>query len=376
VGPHDVRRAVQEDIQVLLEKPSLRGASLADAIGLLGGRHGVEPFRTVLRALSGVALPEDEARRAMMAIEDHRAALERDLGRDPGLLVAALDRLHGVDGVLGDPVFEDARPEDLRSPAAASPEPSFDDHLQDEARRSERFHRPLSLAMLACAADAEEAWGEGVEEGLREAARDTDRVEPLAHGRLALLLPCTGPDAAVAAAERMRSVLAARSARPWTAGLSSFPVPAPDAAALITQARAALDEALRIGRTSLLYREDRRAHPRRSIGNRLSARIREDGRETEVLVEDLSLGGARIVAARRFMAGTGVELLLREHTARPRSARIVARVVRAVDAPDPEEAGSYRSAVIFLATPSERMNLAGVLADLPAAAAGPGRGGA
>jgi len=373
VGPHDVRSAVQEEIQVVLETPALRGAGLADAVDRIGRRHGVEPFRTVLRALAGITLPETEARSTMLEIEDHRQSLVRALGRDPGLLVAALDRLHGIDRLPGDPVFESSRQEPTGVPMEANPGSTISDRLDDEVRRAERVRRPLSFALLSCRVGHEGAPFVRGEEVLRDAARDTDIVELLDDGGVAVVLPCIGPGDAVAAVERMRLVVADRSMRPWAAGLSSYPIPASDPAALVLQAQAALDEALRVGETSLIYREDRRAHPRRSIGNLLSASINEGGRETDVLVEDLSLGGARIVSDRRFLEGADIQLVLRETTARPRNALLVSRVLRVVEAPDPGSARSYRSAVSFVSAPSERMQLASVLADLPPAGSGPGR---
>ena len=48
MGPRDLRRAVQDDIQEVLGDPAARGDRLAESIAALGARHSLEAFRAVL----------------------------------------------------------------------------------------------------------------------------------------------------------------------------------------------------------------------------------------------------------------------------------------------------------------------------------------
>lgn len=377
MGPEDLSRAVQEEIETVLGDPSLRGERLSEAVLTLGTRHGIEPFRAVLARLVRLDLREAEAHRTLMEVEDHRASLEALLARDPGLAVAALDRLQQIDGTLRDPVFREAGTEApvTRPTAAAGPEEA-EVSGDLEARRGERFDHPLSVVVLR--PDRPEPLS-GEEAGaataaLREVARDTDQARPVPEG-LRVVLPCTSGEEARNAADRLRRALRVSTGISWSAGVAAsrreewdFPDLARGAVEAARAAQARGGDAVGI------HRRERRDHPRRRVGRSLAGRLRTDGSEWDVEIEDLSLGGAMVGTRDGPAAGSEVVLILRETSARPRQVAIVSRIERldqALRAPGPaagapEVAGArWRAAVSFLDDADSRLRIAGILADLP-----------
>lgn len=377
MGPEDLSRAVQEEIETVLGDPSLRGERLSEAVLTLGTRHGIEPFRAVLARLVRLDLREAEARRTLMEVEEHRASLEALLARDPGLAVAALDRLQQVDGTLRDPVFRQAGAE---SPVTRPPAPSGPEEAEAsgdlEARRGERFDHPLSVVVLS--PDRSEPLS-GEEAGaaaaaLREVARDTDQARPVPEG-LRVVLPCTSGEAARNAADRLRRALGVSTGISWSAGVAAsrreewdFPDLARGAVEAARAAQARGGDAVGI------HRRERRGHPRRRVGGSLAARLRKDGSEWDVAIEDLSLGGALVGTRDGIPAGSEVVLILRESSARPRQVAIASRIERLAEAHQdtgpsgetPGGAGRWRAAVSFRDDADSRQRIAGILADLPA----------
>jgi hypothetical protein len=116
-----------------------------------------------------------------------------------------------------------------------------------------------------------------------------------------------------------------------------------------------------------LHRPERRAHARRAIGGGLSARLRTAGVESEIGVEDLSLGGALLTTPRRIDPGSEVVLALRGSDMRPAGFLIPSRVLRVLDGPTPGQA-PWRAAVGF--GPEARLRVAALLAGLQAPRAG------
>ncbi len=94
----------------------------------------------------------------------------------------------------------------------------FDEHLSNEISRFRRTRRPLSLAVgdidhfKAINDRHGHAAGDmvlqGIGETLLSSARGADVVARLGGEEFALLMPATGPDAALAAAERLRALVA------------------------------------------------------------------------------------------------------------------------------------------------------------------------
>jgi hypothetical protein len=151
--------------------------------------------------------------------------------------------------------------------------------------------------------------------------------------------------------------------------VAASPGRAADTRVLTRLARRAKEEARRTDAGIALHRRERRAHPRREIGGGLSARLRDAEIESEVGVEDLSLGGALVTTPGRFEPGGDVVLALRGAGIRPAGFLIHSRVLRVMDGPAPGRA-PWRVAVAF--RPDVRLRVAALLAGLEAPRAGEG----
>ncbi len=377
MDPQDLTRAVQQEIREVLEDPALRGPRLLEALADLGARRVLEPFRDALLALVALDRQEDQARATLASIEEHRASLEARLGRDPGLSVAALDYLHELEGILRDPVFQGA----ADSGGGVADEPadrvvaSIDEVLAHEVRRGERFGRPLALLIVSPDAapprpsPADDARLSAAAGTLRGVVRDSDHLARVVPEGFAVILTCTGREAALKAAERFRLALRSATGVTWSVGLASCPGQAWNAALLARSAREALHMVQGAGGDAALARTvERREHPRRAVGIALTGRMRSGDEESEIVVEDLSLGGARVGVAARPEPGSEVVLRLREASARPREVAVPSRVVRAVAAAG-DRGTAWTAGLAFLADAGTRQRVAGILADV---AAGPG----
>ena len=370
MGPPNPRRPVQEDIRQVLGDPALRGEPLIEAIAVLGSRHSVEPFRTVLSCSVSLDCPEAEARDAVAEIERHRAAVEALLGRDPGFTVAAFDLLHEKDRTFRDPVFRQADADPATAPQAGGPgaDERLEDALRRETRRAERSGLPLAVAVLSPAAPGAAAGAGGrAFAALRDSARDVDVVIAHPARDFIVLLPCTGGREGSRAADRFRRCLRAATDADFCAGVASAIGRAADARILLRQARQVLPEARGGGAGVALHRAERRAHPRLRVGGGLSARLRWEGLESDIGVEDLSLGGALLATPQRVDPGGDVVLALRASGARPAGYLIPSRVLRVVDGPVPGRS-PWRAAIGFRR--EARLRVAALLAGLQ----GPSRG--
>ena len=128
-------------------------------------------------------------------------------------------------------------------------------------------------------------------------------------------------------------------------------------------ARRALHEARGSGSGAALHRLERRAHSRILVGTAVPARLRSAGGESDIVVEDLSLGGALLSTPHRVTPGGEVVLALRGPSTRPAGFLLPSRVLRAQDGPTPGQT-PYRAAIGF--SPDARLRVAAVLATLRA----------
>jgi hypothetical protein len=364
VGPPNPRRPVPEDIRQLLGDPALRGDPLIEAISELGSRTSVESFRAVLSCSVPIDCPEREARDRVAAIERHRGAMEVLLGRDPGFTVAAFDLLHEMDRTLRDPVFRDdtmsATPA-RRASADAAREPS-EDALRRETRRAERSGRSLAVAVLSPEhpGPPPDVVGSGFA-ALRDGARDIDVVLTDEAGDFMVLMPCTGGREGLRAADRFRRCLRVATGIPYCAGVAAVAGQAAEAHVLARHARESMRQARQTGAGAALHRAERRSHPRIRVGGGLGGRLRYEGVESEIGVEDLSLGGALFATPHRVDPGGDVVLALRRPGARPAGFLIPSRVLRVLDGPNPGRA-PWKAAVGF--SRDARLRVAALLAGL------------
>jgi hypothetical protein len=373
---------VHAEIREVLGDRSLRGEALGRALFALGARRLIEPFRALLLDLLGLDLPEPRARSAVYRIEEHRSALTRALGSDPGFEVAAADHLHEIEGFLREPVFGDG-PAASGAAAPGSPRavpaPPGGDAM--ERARAARSRRPLSFVALEPDAPLPRAGFDLAASlaAIREAARDTDLARGAGAG-IAVLLPCTPGDGALRAAERYRRVLADSTGLAWSAGVAAVAGEDPDRAplarpdGLAERARAALLGARAAGGDrAAADRSERRAHPRRAGAGAIGVRIVADPPAGEAVVENVSLGGALLATRRALAPGSQVLLALRGAAVRAREFVVATRVGRAIARPAAPL--PWGAAIAFPADSEARLRIAGLLADLPRPAAPPGGGG-
>jgi PilZ domain-containing protein len=372
VDPQDLHDTAHAEIRKVLGDPLLRGERFDRAVGEIGSRHDIEPFRALFRALTPIDLPEAQARSTLRAIEEHRASMESLLGRDPGLGVAALDYLHDLEGVIREPAVRDAPAEqDPRLESEAPPETgSFEELCNLEARRGERTGRPLAAVVLAPdgdRADSEEAM-EAAAACLRDRARETDHAHRTGCREFTLILPGTDGEQALAGAERLRRAFCAATGIAWSAGMAACAGPPWDVWALCGEARAAVREAReRGGDATRMQHPERREHPRKEVGPSLQASLSvEETVEPDTVIEDLSLGGALLGTREDIPPGAEVRLTLREISPRPRQVEVASRVRRVEDATDATPGPARRAAVAFVEDGEVRLRIARLLADLPA----------
>ncbi len=378
MNPRDLGRELRDRIQEILDEPSMRGARLAQALDEIGGRDEPHAFRTLLLMLTRLDVPETQAHRTVVQIEEHRAMLEQQLGRDPGFAVAAHDLLSDVaDPARGSGLDDVVSPE---APAGERDsglgEASFLASAAVEGRRCERYGRPLSVVLLA--PDAASAGGRELRAGataLRDAARDVDDRPIILEDSLALILPHTDAARALLTAERLRAVLRLGGDICWSAGVAAPAGAPPDPVTMLRDARRALATARQDGGDrSHAHRLERRGHPRRPAGSALRAIIRRDGDEHAAELVDLSIGGACLRLRQRPEPGAPLRLTLREDGPRGRVVTMQARTVRVSDAPRPDEGPPITAGVAFLPERGDRSVIAGLLAALAGDAnQGPGR---
>jgi len=366
VASRDPKDAVQVDLRKVLDDKGLRGDRLIEAISALGPRHSIEPFRASLSLVLPMDFTEPEACNTLAGIESHRGEIEALLGRDAGFTVAAFDLLYEKERTLRDPVFRDDRSAAVPAPGPR-PRPSdrLEDVLRRETRRAERSGRPLAVVVLS--SDGPAAPATGVSEAgliaLCDSTRDVDSVAVAQDGAYVAILPCTGGREGLRAADRLRRALRASTGIPFSAGVAAASGRAADAHVLMRCARRALHEARGSGSGAALHRLERRAHSRILVGTAVPARLRSAGSESDIVVEDLSLGGALLSTPHRVTPGGEVVLALRGPSTRPAGFLLPSRVLRAQDGPTPGQT-PYRAAIGF--SPDARLRVAAVLATLRA----------
>ena len=371
MDPLDTSDTAHIGIRKVLDDPSLRGVRFIQAIAEIGSRHSADSFRICLRALTGLDLPEDDARAALAECDRNRDRLETELGRDPGLDVAVADHLQsGAGPVLESPVELTGREVMPASSPVGSGE-GFLGILEAELLRAERFDRSLALALFSPdSGDPATLIHRGLSIA-REVSRDTDSLAPVDPGRVAVLFPCTGEDGARLAAGRLLDRLSATTGTTWSVGISEREGGPGGTTELMREATLSLSAARSAGGGLVrAHRRERRAHPRRRPGRAIIGRVRDADGEARpdgavpsdrVNLEDLSLGGARLVSTKDIAAGTEVVLALRESSALPRQVALPGRVIRSRPLPDRP---GFEAVLRFSASDAPRYRLAGILADL------------
>lgn len=288
----DKRARVAEDLLHLLERQSVSAeevralagdvkpsASRSAALRRKRRRRGAAFYSDLLFALSNEHFPPRHARQLWRALLAHKKNLAQQLGRDPGIHVAALDYLGNVFPVLEPPTLIGARK--MATVARMALEDGLTglyDHaaflrrLHEEVARARRYGTVFTLALLDL--DDFKALNDrhGHQTGdrvlqrigniLMQVTRDPDVVARCGGEEFGLLLPRTPLDEARHLAERVRRrierAFAARTGVTVSLGLAAFPADARDAGQLYRSADRALYASKRQGKNRVTAFSDRR----------------------------------------------------------------------------------------------------------------------
>ncbi len=245
-------------------------------------------FSTAVRFLFHLKVDDAEAETLLSHVLAHRRILSCELGRDPGLRVAAMDYLSNVEKRYENPKivemeeFEEtersARTDTL---TGLSNRRVFDETLEVEIRRSRRYRWPVTVLMLDLDdfKEVNDSYGhvlgdlvlERVGGVVRHAVRDADAACRFGGEEFAVVLPETVREGGYAVAERIRREVQEafhghpvdRHDVPMTisCGLATFPEDGLHAEELVERADEALYRAKRAGRNRVCvhYRERRAA---------------------------------------------------------------------------------------------------------------------
>jgi two-component system cell cycle response regulator len=245
-------------------------------------------FATAVRFLFHLKVDDSEAESLLAEVLDHRVNLIRELGRDPGLRVSAMDYLTNVDRRYENPKIVEMEEFEATERSARTDTLTglanrrvFRETMDSEIRRSRRYRWPVTVLMLDL--DHFKAVNDSFGHMLgdivlarvggivRQAVRDADAACRVGGEEFAVVLPETAREGGYAVAERIRRRVehAFRGATveghdiPMTvsAGLAIFPEDALHVDELIARADEALYGAKHAGRNRVCvhYREKRRA---------------------------------------------------------------------------------------------------------------------
>ena len=245
-------------------------------------------FATAVRFLFHLRVDDSEGEALLARVLEHRADLTRDLGRDPGLRVAAMDYLSNVDRRYENPKIVEMQEYEETERSARTDTLTgllnrrvFRETLDAEIRRSRRYRWPVTVLMLdldhfkAVNDTFGHVLGDVVLRRvggiIRQAVRDADTAARVGGEEFAVVLPETTRLGGYAVAERIRRRVAHgfrdepveghEVLMTLSAGLALFPEDALHAEELIARADEALYGAKHAGRNRLCvhYREKRRA---------------------------------------------------------------------------------------------------------------------
>lgn len=320
----DTSESTRRRLLTLLEDDRPRPEGLLAGLRDVRARSRTPAFSHALQLLIHRDVDERRAERYWEELLAHRRTLAADLGRDPGLRVAAADFFANRVGILENPVVLDradwerversATLDDLTGLLRRGP---FRVALERELRRCRRHGLPLALLKLDLDSFASvndlygHAAGDRVLERaggtLRGAVRESDLCGRIGGERFGVLLPETERLGAFVVAERVRERMKQHFlehgidgrivAMTVSGGIACHPGDGADVDALFAAGDAALSRAKQTGRDRIaLCARERRSAIRVPFrpGSRVRLKPLPDGPAFEVEPLDLSAGGARV----------------------------------------------------------------------------------
>jgi len=317
--------------------------------------EGVATCSAAVHLLAHISLPEEQAEALLTELLEHREKVAGELGRDPGLRVAAIDFLSNVRKLLSNPTIVELAELERTERSAVTDALTdlfnrrhFQDTLEVELRRSQRHRLAMSLLMLDLDAfkPVNDLYGHPfgdlvlmrTGQVLRRAVRDSDVPCRVGGEEFGIILPETDRLGAHSVAERVRRKIQQSFAdtpiqdravaMTISGGVATYPEDADDSANLISLADRALYRAKALGRNRVaIFHSERRLSVRFPVAP--SSRIRigsaEGDAEHEVAGINLSDRGLLLRTGDDFLPADPVQLRL---TRDPNSWEVAGRVVR------------------------------------------------
>jgi diguanylate cyclase (GGDEF)-like protein len=315
-------------------------------------------YSSLLYLLTHLDFSERRATRHWKRILEHRQAMHRALGRDPGLRVAIFDYFVNVCGELRNPMLIELASYERTERSAVSDgltglynHAFFLQALRQELLRSRRHGRKTALLLLDLDDFKRVNDQLGHVEGdralmkaaavVRDSLREIDVAARYGGEEFAVLLPETARLGAFVVAERIRRGVLRRFARARPAltvsgGIAVYPDDAATPADLIVRADAGLYGAKAAGKNRIvLPRGERRRHLRHQQLERVTVCVA--GATSEAPVKDVSEGGLLVRLSQAVALGSAVNLVIEHKHAQPFALR--GEVVRVERVPGGAKAG-------------------------------------
>jgi diguanylate cyclase (GGDEF)-like protein len=324
---------------------------------------------------------EAEARRHWLAIRTHHKELSRQLGRDAGVQVAALDYFFNLQSELQGPKLIEIAAFLATERNAVTDgltglynRQFFDSSMRRETKRAERYSLTFSLVLLDLDnfKEVNDRYGHQVgDEALsacsqiiRRSVREID--VPCRYGgeEFALILPETEREGAYIVSERIRwdveelfqnqTIREHRLDLSVSGGVAIYPIDSSSEEELVAMADQALYRSKDAGKNRVtLHADEKRNYPRFGARKTLAFRLAEegDGGELTSQTKNLSQSGALVESHVPLRVGMELELVIK----RPdQDYPLKGRVVR-LEEVNQETGNRYDVGIAFLAESEEEV---------------------
>jgi len=356
--PPQVPRASGQDrrrLAAVLTETRLDGGRLLTRLREIRSVEGLAACAEVVHLLAHVEMNESDAEELLVELLGHRREMNRKLGRDPGLQVAAIDFLTHVRPLLTNPtVVELTLLDQTERYAITDPLTDlfnrryFQSALDTEIRRSRRHTLDLAVLMLDLDSfkSVNDVYGHPFGDRvlrragrvIRRSVRESDTACRVGGEEFCVILPETDRLGAFAAGERVRRSIEDNFAdKPIdrrlvamtiSGGVACFPEDSETSDGLVDRADEALYRSKLGGRNRIvIHHAEKRRTTRYPFNSSTRARLgsRPAGRSDEVQPLNLSTGGALLESDRSYARAEAVVLTLERGT---EPCVLPARVVR------------------------------------------------
>jgi diguanylate cyclase (GGDEF)-like protein len=365
---------LRDELLAVLEEDARNTDRLLARLDSITEESGIGAHAALLLILTHLPFEEGEARRHWQAVLAHRDAFSRGLGRDAGIRVALLDYFMNINRRLVQPTLIDLEMgEAVRADGTCdvltglTTDRKFRAAVQAELRRARRYGQQATVVVVDVDdfASINDRFGALVGDRLlRELAillknnvRDIDTVARLGEDEMALLLPETGRNSALAVAERFRleteTFFATRESggKPVnltvSVGVACYPDDAATPHAILERAAQALYQAKATGRNAVeLYRPERRRFLRFDLDpTRFEIEVLGPAERGSARLRNYSRNGILFSSPEPLEVGESVEIRLLESEAEGPGGlrRLAGRVVRLEELPPPPPATAGES---------------------------------